>query len=140
MSEQALEQFAARRAAQEKDKPKRTFEFEGERLIVRASIVPEVLLRRFALDGMTYEQVLQRIDETALACLEPESAKAWAKLRSPDHSPPLNLDAMTWLCDHIMGIAAGLPTERPADSSDGPPATQPSSRAGSSSRAATRRR
>lgn len=92
-----------------------------------------------ALDKMTFsdEDMLQSGDETVLACLEPGSHEAWARLRSPDAPQPLTFDEVFELADYLLGRVAGIPTSAPADSSAGRTATASKSKAKSSSQAKT---
>lgn len=92
-----------------------------------------------ALDSMEIsdEQMLQSGDETVLACLEPESHEAWARLRSKDAPQPLTFDEIFELADYLLGCVSGIPTSAPADSSDGRTPTASKSKARSSSAAKT---
>lgn len=137
MSDTALEAFAERRAARETRQ--RTFEFEGTRLTVRAAIAPDVWVRRHTTAGLAPQELLDLLDETALACLEPGEAseKAWAKIRNPNLMLPLTLDDVIWLVDHLVARASGIPTDAPAGSPDGRTKTETSSKARSRSKEPT---
>jgi hypothetical protein len=79
------------------------------------------------------EDMLLIGDETVLACLEPASHPAWARLRDPDAKQPLTFDEVFELADYLLGRVAGVPTSAPADSSDGRTETSKSSKGRSSS-------
>lgn len=120
MSEQVLESYAADRAA--RLRAPRSFTFEGEQFTYVPAIPAETLIRFLDRDGLSGQQILTLCDETAIACLEPDSQAAWTRIRQPDHQPlPLGFGDVIWLADQIITRASGLPTERPAVSSDGPP-------------------
>jgi hypothetical protein len=92
-----------------------------------------------ALDNLEVSDtdMLQIGDETVLACLTPESAEAWARLRSPGAPQPLTFDEVFEFADYLLGRVAGIPTSAPADSSAGRTETASKSTAASSSPAAT---
>ena len=73
------------------------------------------------LDGMDVSDadMLQIGDETVLACLDPASHEAWARLRSNDAAQPLIFDEVFEIADYLLGKVAGIPTDAPADSSAG---------------------
>lgn len=133
MSDTALESFAERRAARETRQ--RTFEFEGVRFTVRPAIAPDVWVRRHTTAGLLPQELLDLLDESALACLEPDSAKAWAEIRDPNRPLPLTLDDLIWLVDHLIARASGIPTDAPAGSPDGRSNTETSSKEPSPSEA-----
>lgn len=161
MSETALEQFMQRR--QERAATPRSFIFEGETLIVKAGVAPEVAMklartRRALLEHtlrateaarlekeipdapFTDEELLAVGDETALACLAPESREAWERIRSVDAANPLIWTDIFFLCDHFLARAAEpVPTVPPADSSAGRANTNGSSKDASRSPAKKRR-
>ncbi len=88
-----------------------------------------------ALDRMEVsdEDMLLIGDETVLACLEPTSHPAWARLRDADAKQPLTFDEVFELADYLLGRVAGVPTSAPADSSDGRTETSRPSKGKSSS-------
>lgn len=92
-----------------------------------------------ALESMDISEsdMLQIGDETILACLEPASHEAWARLRSNDAAQPLIFDEVFEIADYLLGRVAGVPTDAPADSSDGRTETAKPSKGRSSSPAKT---
>jgi hypothetical protein len=132
--EQVLETYAAQRLARVNSA--RTFEFEAVQFTYKAAIPVEVLNTFLERDG-SIDEITAICDATARACLE--NPTAWDEIRKPDHQPSvLDFASIVWLTDQIVTRSSGLPTERPADSSAGPPAaTATTSTDGSGSTAAT---
>lgn len=160
MTDSFLERFEKRR--QERLAVDRSFPLAGETLVHRASVAPEVGSRLEAMRdevGKTVAEARRRIaaangdpadlsdldfddsrmiesaDETILACLEPESHEAWARLRAIDAEYPLNFEEIMSLADYLLGRVTGIPTSAPADSSAGRTTTGKRSKADSSSTA-----
>lgn len=72
-------------------------------------------------------------DQTALACLEPASHEAWARLRSEDAASPLSQDDVLEVARELVVRVTGLPTDAPTGSSDGRNGTAKRSKENSSS-------
>ena len=161
MSDAWLDDFQRRIA--DRKVSDRSFELLGEKLTVKPSVAPQVGLnfnstrdkviqqtraRQEALDAgkdapdplVTDEELLDVIEQTIRACLEPSSLPAWDKLRSPEHASPLNWFDLYSLCDYVLSRASGLPTVASVASSNGRASAGRSSRAASSSRVAGRKR
>lgn len=161
MSDQWLEQFNARREA--RAQADREVHLLGATLTVKPSVAPEVGLRlaRFqiamseyvaaynaateaggeppASSGYTDEEMLALSESVIADCLEPASLPSWQKLRAPGAAEPLTLLEIYGLANYLVGRAAGLPTDGSPASSAGRQNGQASSKAKSTSRAATRR-
>ncbi len=92
-----------------------------------------------ALDNLTVsdQDMLHIGDETVIACLDPGSHAAWARLRSPESPQPLTFDEVFEVADYLLGRVAGIPTSAPADSSAGRTQTASRSKGRSSSPAKT---
>lgn len=156
-----LEQFVARR--KEREQADRSFTLLGETLTVKASVAPEVGLRRGEFErrlavfaataeearkankplpelGFSDQELLDLSDSIIFDCLEPASHDTWRKLRSPDSTDPLGLLEIYGLSGYVLSKASALPTGGPSASSDGQRSNGSSSTARSSSRAATRKR
>lgn len=97
----------------------------------------EKLLDEAPEPRLTDEDLLAIADETVLACLEPDSHEAWARLRSSDAAQPITYDEVFEILDYLFGRVTDLPTVAPADSSDGRTETAKPSRGRSSSPAKT---
>lgn len=161
MSDAWLEDFEKRIA--DRQVSDRTFILLGEKLTVKPSVAPQVGLHFNETRNKVIQQTVARqeaetagkdlpdpivtdaelldvIEQTIRACLEPESLKTWDKLRSPEHPSPLNWFDLYSLCDYVLSRASGLPTVASVASSNGRASAGRSSRAGSSSRAAARKR
>lgn len=157
-----LEQFNARR--EERERRARIVELLGETLTLKPAVAPQVAIRYYDAKRrlLTYyaeaEQLRQEnkevpeppvdlqdpalidlFDDTMRSCLAAESLESWGRIRDPERADPLNWEDLFNLCEGILATASGFPTERPTGSSDGPPKNGRSSKAGSSSRAATRK-
>lgn len=157
-----LTRFEQRRA--DRLKADRSFTVAGETLTHKPSVSPEVGQRLEEVRrqvGAELEEAQKRIqaangnppdlsdlkisddvmiltaDETILACLEPGSHEAWARLRDVNAEYPLNFEEIMELADYLLGRVTGIPTVAPADSSAGRTTTAKRSRANSSSTAKT---
>lgn len=84
---------------------------------------------------LTDDAVILAADETVLACLEPDSHEAWARLRDVKADYPLNVAEIMEITDYLLQRVTGVPTDAPADSSDGRTKTGKQSKAASSSTA-----
>lgn len=157
-----LEQLLARREARET--AARSVELLGEKLILKPAIAPEIAMRYYSAKGrlILYYVEAERLraekkeipempvdlqdlalidlfDDTMRSCLAEQSLEAWGRLRDPVRQNPLNWEDLFSLCEGILATASGVPTGGPTDSSDGPPKNGRSSKAGSPSRAVTRK-
>ena len=157
-----LEQFNARRA--QRETAARTVELLGEQLTLKPAIAPQVAIRyydakrRLILYYAEAEQLrtqgkdvpeppedlqdpalLDLFDETMRACVSSDGLEAWGRIRDPGRDDPLNWEDFFSLIEGVLATASATPTERPTVSSAGPPKTGRSSKAGSSSAAATRK-
>lgn len=159
-----LEQFNARRTDRlERTRDDRTITLLGETLTVKASIAPEVGIRIDEITtrladyiergqaaqqageplpeaGISDTDLLDLSEATIRACLDPASTPAWERLRSPDSPDPLDLMEIYGLARFLVSKVTLLPTDAPSGSSDGQTNTEPSSKAGSPSTAAARKR
>jgi hypothetical protein len=156
-----LEQFEARR--KEREQADRSFTLLGETLVVKPNVAPEVGLRREAFQqkvaaytvevaeaqatgkeipelGVDDEEFLALSESIIVACLEPDSLDAWKRLRDPAHPDPLSLMDIYGLSGFVLAKASRLPTVAPAASSNGQAPGARTSKAGSPSRAAVRKR
>lgn len=161
MTDEFLQKFEERRA--EREKAERTVTIAGETLMFKAAVAPEVGFRLQAMRAQAAEQIdevkrrvaeangdgtvvasvmalmprdeemVQVGDETVLACLEPVSHDAWARLRAPENQHPLTFAEIFDLADYLMGRVAGVPTVAPTGSSGGHTSTKRGSKARSSS-------
>ena len=86
---------------------------------------------------MSDDDLIQIADETILACLEPASHEAWAKLRSPENLQPVTYNEVFEIVGYLLGRVTEIPTVAPTGSSDGRTETARPSKASSSSRAKT---
>ena len=156
MTDEFLERFERRR--QERLAADRTFPLAGETLTHKPSVAPEVGSRLEAMRDDVGKQVaearrriaeangepadlsdldfrdttmIDTADETILACLEPESHEAWARLRATDSPYPLNFEEIMSLADYLLGRVTGIPTSAPAGSSAGRETTAKRSKAAS---------
>jgi hypothetical protein len=154
-----LEQFAERR--KQREESDRTFIILGQKLTVKPSVAPEPALRIADFEarlsayledakqrktgdpvpelGVSDTEMLDMAETAIRAALEPQSLKAWEKLRAPDSAEPLDLLEIYGLAKYVLSRAARVPTDGPSGSSDGPQNTARSSKAKSSSTAATRK-
>lgn len=157
-----LEQLLARR--KERETAARTVELLGEILILKPAVAPQVAMRyydaklrlivyyaeaeKLRAEGQDVQlpaadlqdaALIDLFDDTMRSCLAEESLEAWGRLRDPNRPDPLNWEDLFSLCEGILATASGVPTGGPTDSSDGPPKNGRSSKAGSPSRAATRK-
>lgn len=156
-----LVQFEARR--KEREDADRSFTLLGETLVVKANVAPELALRRadfqarvekYTIDvaeaqakgapipdlGVDDKEFLELSESIIVACLEPDSLAAWARLRSPEHPDPLSLMDIYGLSGFLLAKASRLPTAAPAASSNGHQGGRRTSGAASSSRGASRKR
>ena len=156
-----LQQFEERR--KERETADRSFTLLGETLVVKPNVAPEVGLRREAFQtrvatytaeveearakgtdipelGVDDEAFLELSEGIIVACLEPESAAAWKRLRDPQHPDPLSLMDIYGLSGYVLARASRLPTVAPSGSSNGQAPGGRTSKAGSPSRAAARKR
>lgn len=150
MSDQWLERFEERIA--ERADTGETLTIIGEKITLKPAIAPQVAIRYYdaklrlidyylarekaeaadepvpelAVD-LQDEALLALVEETARACIAPDSLAAWEQLRSPDRANPLAWRDVMSLCEHLLNKASGVPTEGPTDSSDGPKSTSTSS-------------
>lgn len=154
-----MQQFDERREARRN--ASRTFTFCGVKLTHKVSIAPQVAiqfnetrlratraLRAAAeatdaspseLEIVSDAELIDTADATVRACLEPGSVAAWGKLRSIDNPEPLTFGEIFQFCDYIITKCSSLPTDAPSASSNGASSGARSSKAGSSSRAGTRK-
>jgi len=86
---------------------------------------------------LTDDDLINIADETVIACLEPDSHEAWARLRSPENPQPVTYQEVFEIVGYLLGRVAEIPTVAPTGSSDGRTQTGKPSKAGSSSRAKT---
>lgn len=159
-----LEQFNARRADRaDRTKDDRTITLLGETLTVKPVIAPEVALRLDDFQSRIAEYLtvaeaareagaelpeagiddgdLLDVSEFAIrSALDPGSLDAWERLRSPEAAEPLGLMEIYGLARFLVSKVTLLPTDAPSGSSDGPTSNGASSKAGSSSTAAGRKR
>lgn len=149
-----------RRLAKEAEK---SFEVEGETIYYKPFVAPEVGLRRQAFQdkinayveivaeaqasgkpipemGVDNETMLAISESVIYDCLAPESFKTWEKLRDPKNPEPLGLLEIWHFSGFILSKVTNLPTDAPPASSNGHQGGARTSRAGSSSRAAARKR
>lgn len=158
MSEQALEAFAAKRAERE-GKTKQVGPLEGgEFLTVKVGISPLPALR---LAGMrqkvadwqtarqeavtrgaeppgapfTDEEIYEAADNAIRGCLTADSLPVWDRLCDPTRDLPYTQGDMYWMADILLAASSEFPTEQPVDSSTGPQAATPTSKARSGSKA-----
>lgn len=163
MSDTFLERFEQRR--QEKLAADRSFPLAGETLVHKASVAPEIPMRlqetRAKVTAqllvakeliakangkgvnaddivISDDELLLMGEETVLACLEPESHDAWARLRDPKAAYPLDFDDVMSVADYLVSRVTGIiPTVAPVDSSTGRRQTASTSKARSRSTAKT---
>jgi hypothetical protein len=128
MRQKVVEQLERLRDAAQKAE-RDTAAAEGNGTDVDLTALNDALERMEVSD----EDMLLIGDETVLACLEPSSHPAWARLRDPAATQPLTFDEVFELADYLLGRVAGVPTSAPADSSDGRTETSRSSKGRSSS-------
>lgn len=156
-----LAQFEARR--KEREQADRSVSLLGETLVVKAHVAPEVGLRLAAFQskvnnwgrdveqankegkptpllGVEDDEFLELSESVIVDCLEPESLKAWERMRAPGRPDPLSLMEIYGLAGFLLSKATRLPTVAPSDSSAGRQNGRTSSKVGSSSRAAARKR
>lgn len=154
-----MTQFNERREARQK--AERTFLFCGEQLTHKAGIAPQVSIqfndtRNRAIAGLraaseateekpstvpivTDSEMIDAADAAVRACLEPDSISVWEKLRAADSPSPLVFSEIFQFCDYLIAKCSGLPTAAPSASSNGASSGARSSKAGSSSKAGTRK-
>ena len=161
MTDPWLVQFEERRKAREAQD--RSFDLDGETLTVRATVAPEVAVRYYELgarytafvtafreaeaagkeppleSGIDDAEMLDISEATIRSCLDVKSLAAWDRLRSPEHARPLGLFDIYGLANYVLTKVTTLPTVAPAVSSNGRTQTANSSKAGSRSRAGTRK-
>lgn len=166
MTDTFLQQFEERRQA--RLQTERSFVLAGETLVHKPSVAPEVghrleaMRQRVAeelaearqriekangkppdlsdLETISDDVMIKAADDAILACLDPDSHAGWARLRDPDAAYPLNWNEVVEIADWLLGRVTGIPTDAPADSSDGRTQTGKNTKAASSSRATGRRR
>lgn len=164
MDDEFLQAFNERRRLRaERD---RAFEIDGVTLTHRPAVSPETPLRyQEAHDTMSRwgedvrrrlaeangsppelpeqpvsgDEMIEIYDEFILACLEPVSHDAWAKLRAPDAANPLVDDDIYSLALYLLEKTTQIPTDGPPDSSDTRPATSTTSPGNSRSPARKRK-
>lgn len=162
MTDQWLERFEQRIA--DRAATRETLVVLGETLVLKPTIAPQVALRYYdakirliqyyvdrekaqaagkpvpELAADLHDTVLlELVEETARACIDPESVPAWERLRSSDRPNPLAWRDVMSLCEYLLDKASGVPTDGPTESSDGPTNTSKSSKGASPSRAAKRK-
>jgi hypothetical protein len=162
MTDEFLERFEENRKAREQ--AERSFPLLGETLTFRAHVPYEIgrgleaARMRFADDlgeaqrrlneangtapdlsdlTLNTDELVSAADAQILACLEPESREAWARLRALDAAEPLNFHEIGQIADYLLGRVSGIPTDAPAGSSGGRKTTASKSKAASSSTART---
>ena len=163
MSDAWLESFEARRA--ERAHHAETVTVDGVTLTLRPGVAPQVAVRYYdakrrlivhtalaqeaAAKGTSAPEIpddlqdaalLDLFDETMRACITDDSLPALAELRAADRPNPLGWVDLWDLAEYLLARVSGVPTGRPADSSNGSAAATGSSTDGSPSPARTRKR
>ena len=161
MSDPWLDEFEQR--IKQRQTADRSFTLLGETLEVKSSVAPQIglafndarnkviadqIARARATEAgedtpaatMPDSELLDIMEATIRACLDPESIPTWETLRSPDHPTPMNWSDIFSFCDYVLAKATNLPTVASDASSNGRAKDAASSKDASPSRAATRRR
>lgn len=155
-----LAQFHQRR--DDRKNASRTIVFCGEKLTYKAAIAPQVAIdfndtRNRAIRGwaaaaaateanpstvevVSDAELIDAADAAAMACLEPGSVAVWQKLRDAGSEFPLTFAEVFQFTDFIIAKCSTHPTDAPSGSSNGRASGGRSSRAGSSSKVAARKR
>ena len=77
------------------------------------------LIERVPEPRLSDDDLLLVADETVLACLEPDTHEAWARLRSPEAPQPITYDEVFEIVGYLLSRVTQIPTDAPSDSSAG---------------------
>ena len=79
----------------------------------------EKLIARMPDRKLDDDELIQIGDETIISCLEPESHKTWARLRSGEQRQPITFDEVFSIANYLLSRVTEIPTDAPSDSSAG---------------------